>query len=152
LGRIFANLVARATPLEGKHGSLFSLRAKLSLRHTIAGVFAVQFAANTYNLIEDGSCNELDDGSPTGFVTGAPNLGPIQDNGGSTFTHALLDGSPAIDAGNCRGITADQHGFTRPFDIPTIPHVDDGCDIGAYELDPSQSLPTAPVFLPVVLK
>jgi len=29
-----------------------------------------------------------------------PLLGPLQDNGGSTFTHALLTGSPAIDAGD----------------------------------------------------
>ena len=29
----------------------------------------------------------------------APMLGPLQDNGGPTFTHALLPGSPAIDAG-----------------------------------------------------
>jgi hypothetical protein len=26
-------------------------------------------------------------------------LGPLQDNGGPTFTQALLPGSPAIDAG-----------------------------------------------------
>jgi hypothetical protein len=31
-----------------------------------------------------------------------PLLGPLQDNGGPTFTHALLPGSPAIDAGNPR--------------------------------------------------
>ena len=42
-----------------------------------------------------------------GFLTGPgdqlftnPMLGPLQDNGGPTFTHALLPGSPAIDAGN----------------------------------------------------
>jgi hypothetical protein len=42
-----------------------------------------------------------------GFLTGPgdqlftnPMLGPLQDNGGPTFTHALLPGSPAINAGN----------------------------------------------------
>ena len=42
-----------------------------------------------------------------GFLTGpgdqintAPLLGPLQDNGGPTFTHALLPSSPAIDAGD----------------------------------------------------
>jgi len=46
-----------------------------------------------------------DDGG--GFLTGPgdqintdPLLGPLQDNGGSTFTHELLSGSPAIDAGD----------------------------------------------------
>jgi len=29
-----------------------------------------------------------------------PKLGPLQDNGGLTMTHALLEDSPAIDAGN----------------------------------------------------
>jgi len=29
-------------------------------------------------------------------------LGPLQDNGGPTFTHALLPGSPAIDAGDSK--------------------------------------------------
>ena len=31
-----------------------------------------------------------------------PMLGPLQDNGGPTLTHALLTGSPAIDAGDPR--------------------------------------------------
>src|SRR5207247_1199975 len=46
-----------------------------------------------------------DDGG--GFLNGAgdqintdPLLGPLQDNGGPTFTHELLTGSPAIDAGD----------------------------------------------------
>jgi len=29
-----------------------------------------------------------------------PMLGPLQDNGGTTFTHELLSGSPAFDAGD----------------------------------------------------
>jgi hypothetical protein len=60
-----------------------------------------------------------------------PKLGPLADNGGSTPTHAVLRGSPAIDAGNPAppgsGGTAceatDQRGIPR-----------NGCDIGAYEL------------------
>ena len=46
-----------------------------------------------------------DDGG--GFLTGPgdqintdPMLGPLQDNGGPTFTHALLPASPAIDTGD----------------------------------------------------
>jgi hypothetical protein len=49
----------------------------------------------------------LSDGDGGGVLTGpgdqiytAPMLGPLQDNGGLTFTRALLCGSPAIDAGN----------------------------------------------------
>lgn len=69
-----------------------------------------------------------------GSVTMAnPLLGPLQFNGGVTQTHALLDGSPAIDAGNTGGctdnlgapITTDQRGVHRPYG----PY----CDIGAFE-------------------
>ena len=42
------------------------------------------------------------------------NLGPLQDNGGSTETHALAPGSAAIDKGNSFGVTTDQRGQPRP--------------------------------------
>src|SRR5439155_12217007 len=62
-----------------------------------------------------------------------PLLGPLQDNGGPTLTHALLPGSPAIDQGSSGGLTSDQRGLTRVLDLPEITHVDDGADIGAAE-------------------
>ena len=55
-------------------------------------------------------------------------LGPLQDNGGPTFTHALLPGSPAIDhvpPENCL-VTTDQRGVARPQGV--------ACDIGAFEV------------------
>jgi CSLREA domain-containing protein len=59
-----------------------------------------------------------------------PVLGPLQDNGGRTFTHALLAGSPALNAG---GFTpcelTDQRGLSRP--------QGPACDIGAFELFPN---------------
>ena len=75
----------------------------------------------------------------TDIVDPTPLLGPPQNNGGSTHTHALQSGSPAIDAGNpaTPGSAApaceatDQRGETRPVD-------GDGdstaiCDIGTFE-------------------
>ena len=58
-----------------------------------------------------------------------PLLGPLQDNGGPTFTHALLPGSPAIDAGSpdCPPPATDQRGVPRPQGA--------ACDIGAFELE-----------------
>ncbi len=53
-------------------------------------------------------------------------LGPLQNNGGPTPTHALLFGSQAIDrasGGACE--STDQRGIRRP--------QGEGCDIGAYE-------------------
>jgi len=77
-------------------------------------------------LIEDGSCN------PT--WSGDPKLGPLANNGGPTFTHALLRGSPAIDVGDDTICAAkpvnglDQRGVAR-FGSLAGNH----CDIGAYE-------------------
>jgi hypothetical protein len=53
-------------------------------------------------------------------------LGPLADNGGPTFTMALLPGSPAIDAGTSVGApSTDQRGVPRP--------QGSNVDIGAYE-------------------
>ncbi len=53
--------------------------------------------------------NFTDDGLT---LTGNPQLGPLQDNGGPTFTRAPLAGSPVIDAGsNSAGLGSDQRGF-----------------------------------------
>jgi predicted outer membrane repeat protein len=79
-----------------------------------------------------------DDGG--GYLAGAgdqidtnPLLGPLQDNGGPTFTHALLPGSPAIDAGDPNFTPPpfyDQRGpnFVRAFN--------GRIDIGSFEAQP----------------
>ena len=93
-----------------------------------------------YNLVED----TTDCGGLVGTdITGQdPLLGPLANNGGDTETHALLIGSPAIDAANPSGctdvdgaaLTTDQRGQSRAYD-------GDGdstaaCDIGAVEAQP----------------
>lgn len=67
-----------------------------------------------------------------------PLLGLLADNGGSTFTHKPLAGSPALDKGNSFGLTTDQRGRLRPYDFPALANAagGDGSDIGAYELNP----------------
>ncbi len=92
-----------------------------------------------YNLIGNTSGTTI-----TGTTTGNqlnvdPHLGPLQDNGGPTFTQALLSGSPAIDGGSFIGLHTDQRGFTRPVDNPAIPNATggDGSDIGAFEVQPT---------------
>ncbi|HBO44349.1 MAG TPA: hypothetical protein DD670_10540 [Planctomycetaceae bacterium] len=74
--------------------------------------------------------NQIGVGSPID-----PMLGPLQDNGGPTWTHAPLPGSPLIDAGNdskaldAKGnaLLADGRGFLRLYGT---------VDIGAVELQP----------------
>jgi hypothetical protein len=60
-----------------------------------------------------------------------PKLGPLQDNGGPTWTLALLPGSPAIGAGGPTDNEWDQRGpgYARTVNGMT--------DIGAYEEQPS---------------
>jgi hypothetical protein len=59
-------------------------------------------------------------------------LGPLQDNGGPTETHALLPGSPAINQipeAECE-VDTDQRGEPRPETGGTM------CDVGAFEVQP----------------
>jgi CSLREA domain-containing protein len=82
-----------------------------------------------HNLDSDNTCRLL---AESDLPLTDPRLGPLQDNGGPTLTHALLFGSPAIDSGDSSDCPAtDQRGFTRPMDGDG-----DGtatCDIGAFE-------------------
>jgi len=54
-----------------------------------------------------------------------PRLGTLQDNGGPTWTQALLPGSPAIGAADCFSNNIDQRGNPRP--------KENHCDLGAYQ-------------------
>jgi hypothetical protein len=67
---------------------------------------------------------------PAAGVTVDDILAPLADNGGPTATHALVYGSPAVDAvpttdPDCLG-TVDQRGSPRPAGA--------GCDVGSFEL------------------
>ncbi len=64
-----------------------------------------------HNLVQDDTCSP----SATDLIGVDPLLGPLADNGGPTQTHALLAGSPAIDAGDdAAAPAADQRGVARP--------------------------------------
>ncbi|MDH3362377.1 MAG: DUF11 domain-containing protein, partial [Gammaproteobacteria bacterium] len=76
--------------------------------------------------------------SPGDLINSNPDLGPLQDNGGLTLTHALGSVSDAIDTGNNTGCPAtDQRGVARPIDgdVDSVAV----CDIGAYEAPPAIS-------------
>jgi hypothetical protein len=93
---------------------------------------AGELTSQGHNLVGDASGCAIT-GVTTGNVTGIdPLLGPLTDNGGPTFTHALLATSPAIDAGDAAACPAgDQRGALRPQDGNGSGGAI--CDIGAYE-------------------
>ena len=83
--------------------------------------------SNGFNLDSDNTCNLTQVTDKPGITS--PGVGPLQNNGGPTQTHALLPGSPAIDMvlSGCPPPATDQRGVGRPQGT--------ACDIGAYELD-----------------
>ncbi len=139
----------------GSGGGIYQSGGTVSLRNTIVAgnfkgyspnttannIFGTVDAGSSYNLIGPGGSGGLTNGTNHNQV-GVSNalLGTLTDNGGPTQTHALLAGSPAIDAGdNCvvlasssggcltSPLTTDQRGggFAR--------QVNGTVDIGAFE-------------------
>ena len=116
-----------------KGGGLYNYSATLYMANTIianspSGGDCINeggatIPTNLNNLVEDGSCGA--------DLSGDPVLGELANNGGPTWTMALLAGSPAFDAGDDSTCAAepvsgvDQRGVTRPQGAQ--------CDIGAYE-------------------
>jgi hypothetical protein len=119
----------------GKNTTLRNTIIALNKSSTTGKDFYGVLTSQGYNLI--GNTGGI---TITGTTTGNqlnvdPLLGPLQDNGGPTPTHALLSGSPATDKGDSSGTFTDQRGFPRLVDAGTISNAPggDGADIGAFE-------------------
>ncbi len=97
------------------------------------------------NIIRDGSL-------PAGpqVLVSDPMLGPLQNNGGPTLTHAILPGSPAINAVDNAPVPADVFDVDGDLDITEplpfdqrgsgFPRVLEVLDIGAFELPKSVTI------------
>ena len=119
--------------IEVEGGTIATLKNSLVAQNTATGAGAPGNCRVFGTLASQGT--NLEDANTCGFVAAGDlrntpaGLGPLQDNGGSTDTLALLAGSAAIDRGNATGCPAtDQRGVGRP--------QQGGCDIGAYEFAP----------------
>jgi CSLREA domain-containing protein len=125
--------ITNNTGTAGQGGGLRVVSGTANVRNTIiAGNNAVS-SANVGGTINDQGNN---------ILSGNPKLGPLANNGGPTMTHALLAGSPALDAGDntaAAALTTDQRGntFGRVRDAGSDADTTQTVDIGAFEADPS---------------
>jgi hypothetical protein len=100
-----------------------------------------------WNLLGDATGCNIPNAGAWGFIS-LNTIGPLQPNGGPTWTHALLAGSEAIDTTidslGCvdetgAPLTIDQRGAARPVGVR--------CDVGAFEYSPPHY-----VYLPLILR
>jgi hypothetical protein len=129
-----ANTAAVGTGGGIRNGGILTLRNSLIAGNTDPFNSDLSGSATaSYSLIGSAAGHVIVNGADGNIVGVAPvglHLGSLADNGGPTWTHALLAGSPAIDAGTCTDhlggtVTDDQRGVTRPQGF--------ACDIGAFE-------------------
>jgi len=138
----------------GFGGNVFMAEGTLEIGNTIlnagsgGNIFSFDnqgtIISDGYNLSSDNGADYLSAAGDQ--VNTDPRVGPLQDNGGPTVTHALLADSPAINAGNPNynpnnfqpPLIYDQRGFG--FD-----RVKKGRrDIGAFEVQEAPITPTRP--------
>jgi hypothetical protein len=142
-GGNFADAAGDSIYNEGENGS-----APASFANTIfQGGSAGNFFNNGGTFISLGYNISSDDGG--GFLNGPgdqintdPLLGPLQDNGGPTFTHELLKGSPAINAGD-PSFTPPPQFDQRGLGFDRI--VNGRLDIGSFEVHGVTPTPTPTV-------
>ena len=105
--------------------------------HSIVSDGFSTIISDGYNITSDDGAGYLN--GPGDQINTDPQLGLLQDNGGPTFTHALLPGSPAIDAGDPNFVPPplyDQRG-------PGFDRVrGDRIDIGSFEVQEITPTPT----------
>ncbi len=130
---------------EGQGSGLFNEGQVTILNSVIAShdgqdcVLSVPLTSLGGNLDSDSSCSMDHEADLSGAN---PLLTPLGANGGSTWSHSFLLGSPLVDNGLDSSeweITADQRGKGRP--------KGKGCDIGAVELQFSTITPVLVPFL-----
>ena len=108
------------------HAGSISMRNILFAKNEGGNCDFVAQVSQKHNLSDDETCGA--------YIVADPLIGPLADNGGQTMTHALLPGSPAIDAAiDTVGMITDQRDYQRPRD-GNWDGISD-MDIGSFEAD-----------------
>jgi hypothetical protein len=138
--------------ISGNNGSISVGFGVLEIENTILNA-----SAGSANITKDGGTVtslgynlSSDDGGgylngPGDQVNTDPMLGPLQDNGGPTLTHALLPGSPAIDAGD-PNLTPPPFYDQRGPDFYRLRN--DRIDIGSFEVQQGPAVTPTPTPTP----
>jgi CSLREA domain-containing protein len=141
---VLTNSTVALNSATSKGGGLYNINTEIGYTH-LTNTLVAQNTAPTgpdvlgtlfkarFSLIGDGTGGNITntDGNLVGNVSPNsspidPKIGPLALNGGPTRTHALLLGSPAIDAASTPDCPAtDQRGVLRPQGA--------ACDIGSFE-------------------
>ncbi|MEH2327257.1 MAG: choice-of-anchor Q domain-containing protein [Nostoc sp.] len=151
------NNTALSTEFGEGGGGIYSLSGTVNLKNTIVAgninsnapdllssfLSSAIFNGNNNNLIGSLTGAKGTVGTATDIVNPNAKLGPLQNNGGLTLTHALLPGSRAINAGNNNLIPADTEDLDGDGNtLEPIPYDQRGLtrlvgakvDIGAFEV------------------
>jgi len=133
LNGVGGSTLANVTLFANNGGGIGVATGAVTLTNSIVAQGAANGAACSGDVTTNGAPNLASDESCGATLTGDPLLGMLANNGGKTATLALLEGSPAIDAGD-NGICTtapvngvDQRGVSRP--------QGPACDLGAFEVD-----------------
>ncbi|MCL4190247.1 MAG: PKD domain-containing protein [Thermoguttaceae bacterium] len=132
---IVNNVASHGGGLGGGSKTMYVRNTIVAANHASFGPDVnVEIVSEGYNLV--GDTKNGSGFAPTDLLgITSPLFGPLQDNGGSTWTHALYPSSPAVDAGDNAGV--------MPTDQRGQPRIADGngdgnarVDIGAVEYTP----------------
>lgn len=126
--------IVNSTIYNNERGGIYNDSGEIKIKNSIIAENVAEdctgsIGSEGHNLTSDNSCNLTSTGDITNTI---PQLSPLQSNEGATPTHALLNDSPAIDAGDDTGCPiVDQRGMIRPLDGNDDDII--ACDIGAFE-------------------
>ncbi len=133
---VAGNTAPQGSGIDSHGPGTLSLQATILSGNGCAASFGGTIDSLGHNLASGSTCllNEPGDQPSTDAQ-----LGPLQDNGGPTPTHALAATSPALDAAVAAGLATDQRGLARA-DLASVANAPggDGADVGAFELQPGE--------------